>query len=89
MPTSAFITFETDDWKELSLRYKGDDLTVLGRPMVFKDASEPTDIIWENRHFSRLDYIKREILAIVIITIVLFISFIIILLISNFSAKIA
>lgn len=23
VPTSAFVTFETDDWKELSLRYKG------------------------------------------------------------------
>lgn len=88
VPTSAFVTFESDDYKEYALRYEGEG-TVLGKPMEFHDASEPTDIIWENRHFSKVDYIKRQIIAFIIIGLVLAISFIIIFLISQYSAKIA
>lgn len=56
--------------------------------MCFKDASEPTDIIWENRHYSNMDYIKRQLLAFVVIFLVLTISFIIILCISNYAEKV-
>ena len=57
--------------------------------MVFRDASEPTDIIWENRHFSRQEYFKRQLIAFVVIGIILFLSFLTIYFISTYSAKIA
>ena len=49
-PTSAFITFESDDSKSYALHQDGTGATkLLGQPFKFKEASEPTDIIWENR----------------------------------------
>ena len=41
-------------------------------------ASEPSDIIWENRHFSPWDRKKKEMIVCSILTIMLFVSFIII-----------
>ena len=60
--------------------------TLLGQPLKFEDASEPTDIIWENRHFTATDYLKRTIIAVVIIGIMLFLSFLLIMYISLASA---
>ena len=58
VPVSAFITFEEEDSKIVALR-NNTQHNLLGQTMKFVDASEPTDIIWENRHFSRMDYIYR------------------------------
>jgi len=88
VPTSCFVTFDSDDYKEHALDYDGEG-KVLGQKMEFKDASEPTDIIWENRHFTRADYVKRQLCAFSVIFSVLFISFIIIFAISKYAARIA
>ena len=53
------------------------------------EASEPTDIIWENRHFSSFDYLKRQAFAFVIIFILLTGSFIVVYIVANYSATIA
>lgn len=58
VPTSAFITFESDDSKEMALDNQSSYL-LLRQDFRFKDASEPTDIIWENRHFTNSDYMCR------------------------------
>ena len=87
VPTSAFVTFESVDHKILALEYDKEG-TILGEKMRYQDASEPTDIIWENRHFTKLDYIKRRLIAIVIIALVLSFSFIAMFWISKYSAKI-
>lgn len=57
--------------------------------MKFINASEPTDIIWENRHYTNWDYIKRQTFAFIIIAILLFGSFIVVYLTASYSAKIA
>ena len=63
-PVCAFITFESDDGYNEALSYTkkgwlskvtaGDDkattANILGRPVNFVAATEPTNIIWENRH---------------------------------------
>lgn len=54
-----------------------------------KVASEPTDIIWENRHFTEADYIKRQLVAFCIIGVLLFGSFIFIYKVARTSAEIA
>ena len=54
--------------------------------MKFTEASEPTDIIWENRHYTNWDYIKRQTFAFIIILILLFGSFIVVFLTANYSA---
>jgi len=51
-PTAAFIIFEEEEGAAQAVKAAGnDDRRVLGMPVKFKAASEPTDIIWEHRHF--------------------------------------
>ena len=50
-PTACFITFEEEDAASMALTLDSND-TLLNTPMKFKRASEPTDIIWENRIFT-------------------------------------
>ena len=57
--------------------------------MVFETPSEPTDIIWENRHFTNRDYFFRQLWATIIIAILLAVSVLVIYKISAFSAKMA
>lgn len=56
MPNSAFITFEEVEDVSLALKHskKSPNLEILpGQPFgLFKKACEPTDVIWENRHFT-------------------------------------
>ena len=56
--------------------------------MKFKKASEPTDIIWENRIYTRVDYFFRQLVAFTIIGILLFASFIVIYKVARMSAEI-
>jgi hypothetical protein len=57
--------------------------------MKFTKPSEPTDIIWENRHFTPMNYFWRELFAYVIVGVLLFGSLIVIYVISAYSAKLA
>lgn len=88
IPTAAFITFETDDSKEIAMDNESDE-KLLGEEFRFKDASEPTDIIWENRIFTKNDYVMRQLCAYVVIAVMLCVSFLIIFAISNYSATMA
>lgn len=88
IPTSAFITFESDDSKEIAMDNISMD-KLLGEEFRFKDASEPTDIIWENRHFTATDYMWRQLRAFIIIALLLGGSFGIIFVISGYSAAVA
>jgi len=65
------------------------DAQVLGLPIKFMKASEPTDIIWENRIYTRWDYFFRQLVAFVIIGILLFGSFCMIYYVARMSAGIA
>ena len=62
---------------------------LLGRVMKFKNASEPTDIIWENRHFVKSETRSREFIAFLIIGFLLFLSFLFIFKVSRLSSSIA
>ena len=88
MPVSAFITFLEEDPKKFAVNYQGFK-QLLGKELRFKQASEPTDIIWENRHFTNWDYIKRQALAYVVIAFLLFGSFVLVYWISAVSAEMA
>ena len=90
VPTSAFITFENDDSASFAdMVTDSTDEKILGAKMHFENCSEPTDIIWENRHFTDRDYVIRQTFAFVIIGILLFASMILIYWISAFSADMA
>ena len=89
VPTSAFVIFESDDTCNLADEVKNTDLRILNMPMHFNKCSEPTDIIWENRHYTSRQYFARQCWAFTIIAVLLFGSAIFIYWISAFSAKMA
>ena len=83
-PVTAFLTFENEEGLN---RCKNYDETVmndnqyrayrdlLGESLNFEDASEPTDIIWENRRFTAFERFQRTIIVICCVALLLFISF--------------
>lgn len=49
-----------------------------GEKVKFEQASEPTDIIWENRHFSKKRRRRCQMLIVFLLALALFFSFIVI-----------
>lgn len=98
-PCSVFMTFRDEEGYQRALNYKEylmnhdenstreakGGLLDKNKPfeLHIKEASEPTDIIWENRQLSRLDRFKREVITVVIITLVLAGSFLLIFVVSR------
>lgn len=72
----------------MALALKTDKL-LLGEDMKFKRASEPTDIIWENRIYTQADYFFRQVVAYTIIGVLLFGSFAFIYKVARTSSNIA
>ena len=52
-----------------------------------QQASEPSDIIWENRHFTPTDRLKKKIVVFFTILILLLLSFVLIYVCSSYSLK--
>ena len=61
----------------------------MGKKLEFTETSEPTDIIWENRHWTKKEIFWRSIFAWVIILILMAGSFIFIWWVSAFSTSVA
>ena len=82
-PVTAFLTFENEEGLNRCKNYKDTVQQVefkeirelLGQELDFEEAAEPTDIIWENRHFTKWDRIKRTIIVCICVFILLSISF--------------
>lgn len=82
-PVFCFLTFETEEGKCRADLYnqtvQQEDFamyrTFLGAEIDLHEASEPTDIIWENRHFTTCQRILRTILVCFILLGVLACSF--------------
>lgn len=85
-PVDAFITFEAEDGKIIAEEYepkfnfsgKRQDAIkeFMDDDLFLVEATEPTNIIWENRHWTPADYYKRTLQVFVIIACLLVISFI-------------
>lgn len=54
LPVGAFVTFESEEGykKCLTLKDRQSKVLILGQKPKLKEAPEPTNIVWENRHFS-------------------------------------
>lgn len=77
-PTSAFIIFEEEEGAQWALKAKG-NRELMGQPFKFEKASQPTDIIWENRHLQWWERGLREVFAYGIVLAILVSSFVAIL----------
>lgn len=87
-PVCAFITFVKDDGKNIALAYSERETffsrkssytlekeTLFNREPEFIDSTEPTNIIWENRHIKGINYGARVFSAFLIICLMLTITF--------------
>ncbi len=84
-PVDAFITFEEEDGKivaeefEPQYNFWGTKLPsqkeFMGDNLAMVEATEPTNIIWENRHFTSIDTLRRSLRALACIVVLLIISF--------------
>lgn len=84
-PVSAFLSFENEEGLNRCLQYHElikDDQTkyagwdkLLEGDLKFEPASEPTDIIWENRHFTTGQRFVRSVIVTCIIGFLLVCSF--------------
>jgi len=82
-PCSIFATFESEEGYNRAIKYHQQVnegilprayLKLLGKEFEMQPASEPTDIIWENRHFKPMDRTKKRVVVYLIILIMLAIS---------------
>lgn len=81
------MTFENEEGLNRCLNYnetvQGDEefanfKTLLGEELNIEEASEPTDIIWENRHFTTLTRFNRTLIVVGIVFLLLCASFVVI-----------
>jgi len=75
-PTTAFITFEEENAVDIALHSKDKIFIFSDEPLQVKKASEPTDIIWENRYLKGSALLKREIIAYGAVLLILLAGFI-------------
>jgi len=95
-PVSVFMTFENEEGKNRALNFEettneheyNEIKKWMGKfEIEIQEASEPTDIIWENRHFTPADRNKKKIIVWSILSLMLSLSFLLILICSKISAK--
>ena len=95
-PCSVFMTFETEEGVNRALDM---DRQITANPdklghlrtwlrnheIEIQAASEPSDIIWENRHFTPWDRRKKECIVWSVLTLMLLVSFVIIFMFTTIS----
>ena len=96
-PCSIFMTFENEEGVNRALSYdeaiEADDSLedmkkwLDNHEIEIQPASEPSDIIWENRHFTIAQRFSKSIIAWIIILLLLAVSFIAIFLCSQYSVN--
>ena len=62
-PVSVFATFRSEEGYQRACHYNDKELPqrpVCGQVLELQEASEPTDIIWENRHFTPAQRNKKR-----------------------------
>lgn len=97
-PVDAFITFEEEDGSIIGQNYEAEfnffgkrlpaKTKFLGTEFFLTESTEPTNIIWENRHWTPSDYIRRGAIVFTIITILILASFGLIFWCKQYSIKI-
>jgi len=95
-PNSAFIVFEEEGVKQMALdneHHAEKSRQLFDFPdsqfLNFIEASEPTNIIWQNRHFTDSDYLKRGLIAYSIVALLILASFVGIFLVANYQAEVS
>ena len=75
MPKSAFIIFDDEEGAHRALSTKPNSIKFLDKGLDFKKPSQPSDIIWENRHISKIVWLTKFIIALLVIILLLVATF--------------
>ena len=85
-PVCAFITFEEEDAYIIAQNFEPktnwlgrvfpSHKQLLNQDLYFTEATEPTNIIWENRHVTKKERFKRYSISVLIILVLIILSFI-------------
>lgn len=96
-PCSVFMTFENEEGVNRAMNFNeaieaDANLQHLGRwlgdfKIEVQKASEPSDIIWENRHFTNGQRLKKKLIVILLMTLLLLSSFCLIFACASYSLK--
>lgn len=96
-PCSIFMTFENEEGYQRACKYEetveeNADLADIkywcgNHEIDVQEASEPSDIIWENRHFTPTQRRKKECVVALVMFLMLLASFVFIFVCSSISAK--
>lgn len=73
-PVSAFVTFETEEGYLRALQAT-ENITLLGERAVISKASEPTNIIWENREVGFISRLFRGIGILIVLGLICTVCF--------------
>jgi hypothetical protein len=82
-PVSAFITFESEEGFQRSLKIDENNIKWLDTVIKADEAPEPTNIIWENLHVTSFSRAIRLFFVVIVIIILIAISFSIIVTLKN------
>ncbi len=63
------------DGEEKKEKLKEHEHKILDQEIYLSKATEPTNIIWENRHFTKIDIFKRSVTSVVAICLMIFVCF--------------
>ena len=79
-PVDAFITFQQEDGMIVADSYEHMEKALipefLGQTLEFIESTEPTNIIWENRHYDDTHYFKQGLKVLILVACLLAVSFI-------------
>lgn len=85
VPESAFIIFEQEEGAHRALELK--KIKFHGKSLKFKKPSQPSDIIWENRHIPKLTWAYKAFVASLVIFLLLCATFAVIYFLKTFTSK--
>ena len=75
IPVSAFVTFENEEGFNRALKAHNYNIKLLDSSIRIEQASEPTDIIWENREITFFSKLLRTLFAVIILGVLIALSF--------------
>ena len=75
VPLSAFVIFEEEEGAHRALESERGSVNFYDEPLKFKRPSEPSDIIWENRHTPIMKWIYRALIVSLILLLLLAATF--------------
>ena len=75
-PWTAYVIFEEEEAWQRALKAPPKSIKFWNKSVNFTKASEPSDVIWENKHQSRKAYLCKALIAAVAVGLLLSITFI-------------